>query len=421
MRLKVPYIYKNPTAAYRLEKFLNGVRGVGLAKANWATGKILIAYHPQQLSLEALLFVLLETGENSLVRKETCLISHQHANRQNRALFSLNLGLAFFLYLWTRDLIRVFTMIIALSPAAIRMAVPAGLSRGLRQAARENISFSSPRCLVKSDEIEQLYFAQASLFPWDHGKITEITVLGRDEKYILSLVSAFQEMDKYFWSQAIKKRAESQGIKPVTGLKLQEITAIGFKGSLTQKKILLGSPEYLRKNNLGLEHFRGKIRRVEHLGGIPFLLVESGNVLAIFSIKEHLREECKESLNQLRQEGIKNLCLIRGDLRDEYLSQELGLNLVYPEEVGGKGAIILRKNATDLDVIFHGNHFKDLVKLISLGKQTKEVINQNLTWSVGLNSMAVILAFGGILSPWSAFFFHSFNILTIFLNSRRPY
>jgi hypothetical protein len=71
------------------------------------------------------------------------------------------------------------------------------------------------------------------------------------------------------------------------------------------------------------------------------------------------------------------------------------------------------------DIIVLRDDARDLLAIIKMGKKLIRVIKQNYAWAVGFNTVGIVLATAGVLSPWLAALFHHISSVTVVFNSAR--
>jgi Cu2+-exporting ATPase len=177
-------------------------------------------------------------------------------------------------------------------------------------------------------------------------------------------------------------------------------------------------------------------------------LAAGGRLAGILCVEDPLRENAREVVKLLREEGIGRVAMLTGDNARAagHVAEKLGIDEVHaqllPEDktkiVGslkrsgkvimvGDGindspalaaadaGVALRESADiareAADVVLTENRLHALVDARRLGAGTMRKIKRNYAFIIGANSLLLALGLGGILSPAQSALFH--NLATV--------
>jgi Cu+-exporting ATPase len=82
----------------------------------------------------------------------------------------------------------------------------------------------------------------------------------------------------------------------------------------------------------------------------------------------------------------------------------------------GSGTDVARESA---DVVLLGNDLSRFVETVRIARRTKAIVMQNSVGTIAVDSLGILLAAFGLLSPLFAAFIHVTSELTLILNSTR--
>ncbi|SDU29077.1 hypothetical protein [Desulfobacula phenolica] len=71
------------------------------------------------------------------------------------------------------------------------------------------------------------------------------------------------------------------------------------------------------------------------------------------------------------------------------------------------------------DIIVMRDDAASLIVILEKGKKLIRIIKENYAWAIGFNTIGIVLATVGILSPWLAALFHHISSVLVVLNSAR--
>ena len=184
-------------------------------------------------------------------------------------------------------------------------------------------------------------------------------------------------------------------------------------------------------------------------------LAVNGKLLAAFEVSDSLRDDTKETLNQLAKDyelavlsgdTQQNVDKITNSLPIETAKGGLTPDLKYAEvqamQNAGRKVMMMGDgindapvlasadvaiavgNATDVaktaaDVILLGDQLLAVPVLIETAHQVKRKIRQNIGWSIGYNVLILPFAVSGVLSPWMAVVGMSLSSIIVVTNSTR--
>jgi Cu2+-exporting ATPase len=186
-----------------------------------------------------------------------------------------------------------------------------------------------------------------------------------------------------------------------------------------------------------------------------FLGVE-GNAIAWFDIEDELRPDAKQTLNALRQLGLKT-SLVSGDnkaavesvaealdIRDTHYecTPENKLTIIEAAQQAGERVVMIGDGINDApvlagadtsvapahgallaqtsaDVIMLGDSLAPLTTAIEMSRKTMRIVRQNLAWAIVYNTLALPLAAAGFVPPWLAAIGMSASSLVVVMNALR--
>lgn len=182
------------------------------------------------------------------------------------------------------------------------------------------------------------------------------------------------------------------------------------------------------------------------------------NILAIIAVADEVRESSKEVIAQLHKLGIAHTIMLTGDNNDtaQFIGKEIGVSdikaelmpedkLTYIKELKqtyGKVAMIgdgvndapalaastvgiaMGGAGTDTaletaDVALMGDDLKKLPFIVNLSRKTLKIIKQNITFSLGIKLLALLLVLPGLLTLWIAIVADMGATLLVTLNGLR--
>jgi len=181
-----------------------------------------------------------------------------------------------------------------------------------------------------------------------------------------------------------------------------------------------------------------------------------GNAIAWFDIEDELRPDAKQTLNALRQLGLKT-SLVSGDNKAavESVAETLDicdthyectpenkLTIIEAAQQAGERVVMIGDGINDApvlagadtsvapahgallaqtsaDVIMLGDSLTPLTTAIEMSRKTMRIVRQNLAWAIVYNTLALPLAAAGFVPPWLAAIGMSASSLVVVMNALR--
>ena len=120
--------------------------------------------------------------------------------------------------------------------------------------------------------------------------------------------------------------------------------------------------------------------------------------------------EDKLKLIEKYQENEQSVCMIGDGINDAPALKKAAVGIA----MGGIGSDIAVDAA---DIVLVDDEVKELPHLISLSKRMMTTIKLNLSFSMGLNFLAIVLAMTGILNPVVGALVHNAGSVLVIINS----
>ncbi len=214
-----------------------------------------------------------------------------------------------------------------------------------------------------------------------------------------------------------------------------EIAGMGIKLKYNDDEILAGNNKLLDKENV-------LYTKCTEEGTIVYI-VRNTKCLGAIIISDEIKEDSKESIENLKKNGINSIYMLTGDNEEvaREVAKNVGIENVYynllPNEKVEKMKEIKEQNATVIAVgdgindspllaladvgISIGNTGSDLAietsdmvmmdgklssinKLIKTSKKTKRIVMQNIYFAIGIKVIILLLGAVGISTMWEAVF-----------------
>jgi len=341
-----------------------------------------------------------------------------------------------------RAFVITLSVLVVTCPCALALATPAAF-------AAAGSRLSQLRLLVTNgNAIESLSRATLAMFD----KTGTLTIGEPRIAAVFVIDNAFTEKDCRLVAAALEHAsthplarafAMQEALPAVSSPNI--VVGQGVSGKIDGREWRIGNAEFVGG---GVAAHDSKTTHV-------FLGVE-GNAIAWFDLEDELRPDAKQTLNALRQLGLKT-SLVSGDNMVAVLSvaealdfgdahfectPEDKLSIIEAAQQAGETVVMIGDGINDApvlagadtsvapahgallaqtsaDVIMLGESLAPLTTAIEMSRKTMRIVRQNLVWAIVYNTLALPLAAAGFVPPWLAAIGMSASSLVVVLNALR--
>lgn len=359
----------------------------------------------------------------------------------------------------TKQPIRAVTILVVFCPCSLVLATPTAIMAAIGNATRHGF-------LVKEgDALERL--AKVSIVTFD--KTGTLTVGVPKVVLAKSVSDKYTDEEIYTLTSGLEKNSEHPLGKAVVNCFKKDIKTTlpvtdnfvmvpgqGVKGDIADKTVCAGNKSLMESEQITISKEALKIAKEQTNSGASIIYVAvNGELSGVIALADSVRKESKEMIERLCAAGISPV-LITGDNKEaaDHIAAEVGITNVnsgcLPEDklriinehqqnkelvcmvgdgindapalksaavgiaMGGVGSDIA-VDAADIALI--DDDVKELPHLFTLSHVMMTKIKFNLSFSMLLNFVAIVLAMTGILNPVIGALVHNAGSVFVIINS----
>ena len=290
--------------------------------------------------------------------------------------------------------------------------------------------------------------------------VTDIVTYSGNENDLLTITAAIEKGSQHPLASALMREAESKGLDfdKLVVEDFQSITGKGVKAKENNEMYYVGSPKIFEEIHGVLEsNQKRQINDIEAQGKTVMVLGNEEEILSLIAVADEIRETSKAVINQLNKIGIETV-MLTGD--NERTAREIGKQVgvsdikasLLPEDklnfikelrgkhkkvgmvgdgvndapalaastvgvaMGGAGTDTALETA---DIALMSEDLNQLPYTIKLSRKAVTIIKQNITFSLAIKLLALLLVIPGWLTLWIAIFADMGATLLVTLNSLR--
>lgn len=288
-----------------------------------------------------------KTIEDSTVARMIALVTEAQAAKAPSEQFSAWFGqrytvavmagaaLAFAAFYWLgRDwedaLYRSATLLVAASPCAIVISVPAAILSALSAAARGGVLFKGGAALETLAAVDTFAFDKTGTLTTGKAVVTRVVALDGDDEVFLSLLAGIEAQSEHHSAAAIRQEAARRSVVAADVLNVNTRPSAGIVGEHAEGLIWAGNPRLVSEmgasvDDPALEVLAADSQTVIYLG-------KGSTVLGAVTVADGVRPTSAAALAALRDSGVKRIVMMTGDRRP--VAVRIGLELgLRPEEI----------------------------------------------------------------------------------------
>ncbi len=369
------------------------------------------------------------------------------------------LSAAVLTWLISGEIIRAVTILVVFCPCALVLSTPTAIMAAIGNATRHGFLVREGDALERLAQVTKIMFDKTGTLTYGSPKVITVksTASSLSSRDLFGLCAAAEQLSEHPLGKAVVRSFHSSGTESLASCQdFQMIPGRGVCAEVSGRRILAGNPEMLMERGITIpeetlsetdvfldqgctiiylaadeeaagylvlsdtprEGSGDMIRDLNSLGVQPVLLTGDRETAAAaiahrLSIPEvHagcLPEDKLDWIAGYQREGAA-VCMIGDGVNDAAALKKANVGIA----MGGVGSDIAVDAA---DIALVDDEIRELPHLIALSKRMMTTIRLNLTFSMTLNIIAVILAIIGILSPVIGALVHNAGSVLVILNS----
>ncbi|BAU07780.1 heavy metal translocating P-type ATPase [Fischerella sp. NIES-3754] len=373
----------------------------------------------------------------------------------------------------TRNPARAASILTLDFVTGIRVALPTTFLAALHHATRHGVLIRSGHALEKLAQVDTLVFDKTGTLTKGDIEVLQVeTVVGRISTHrLLELAAAAEQRLTHPVAEAVVRYAKKQGMEILPRQEWKYEIGLGVQAEIDGQQVVVGSDRFLHQCGIPLDclyepHLCNQADCPYHLNcrisahdSLLYVGV-NGEFQGVIYYTDPLRPESAAVIQELQTAYGMSIHLLTGDSQQRAIAvaRKLGIPLsrvhaeAFPEQKAeiirklhasgktvaftgdglndsvalsyadvsisfGGGSEVARETA---DVVLMDNNLTNFVEAIAIARQTKAVIQQNISLAVIPNLAALGLATTVGLHPLTATVVHNGSAIAAGLNGLRP-
>lgn len=368
------------------------------------------------------------------------------------------LSAALLTWIISGQIIRAVTILVVFCPCALVLATPTAIMAAIGNATKHGFLVREGDALERLATVTRVTFDKTGTLTYGTPEVTAVKSMDASvtEEELYALCAGAESRSEHPLGKAVVNSYRKAGQKVPAVEDFRMIPGRGVQAVVEGKQIIAGNSKMLEEQNADIpERMLAEAEQYLKQGCTVIYVAISGKAAGILALADTIREESADMIDQLKQLNVQPV-LLTGDNENaaRTIAGELHINEVQanclPEDklkhireyqekqeavcmigdgvndapalkaanvgiaMGGVGSDVAVDAA---DIVLVDDEVRELPHLIALSKRMMITIKCNMSFSMGLNFVAIVLAITGVLNPVAGALVHNAGSVLVIINS----
>ena len=406
-----------------------------------------------------------KVGEDSSIQRMIRLVQSADAGKAKIVgiadrwatwIVAIALTAAALTWLISGQIIRAVTILVVFCPCALVLATPTAIMAAIGNATRHGFLVREGDALERLAGVKVIAFDKTGTLTYGAPEVVAAVSVREEipDEELYRLAASAEQMSEHPLGKAIVSCGKKAGIRPAAADDFQMLPGRGVCAAVEGKTILAGNLELLREHGVALTIPQEAERPMEQGCTVTYVAVD-GAFTGYIALSDTLRSESAAMIDALSRLGVQPVLLtgdhenaaraIAGQLHIQKVQAnclpEDKLTAIDGYQAAGQGVCMIGDGINDApalkkatvgiamggvgsdiavdaaDIALVDDEVKELPHLIALSHRMMTTIKLNMTFSMLLNFVAIVLAIIGTLDPVVGALVHNAGSVLVITNS----
>ncbi|KAF6606750.1 MULTISPECIES: heavy metal translocating P-type ATPase [Lactococcus] len=362
---------------------------------------------------------------------------------------------------WNKWLYQGLSILVVGCPCSLVISTPVSIVSAIGNAAKNGVLVKGGVYLEEIGHLRAIAFDKTGTLTKGKPVVTDfIATSSETDINYLSIISSLESLSQHPLASAILNEADKTNVdyKSIQIEDFQSITGKGLTGIHQNIRYYIGSPKLFSASVIEETAVKVQYRQFQEQGKTAMYFGTDEQILGVIAVADEVRDSSTAVISELHKLSIEHTIMLTGDNTKtaESIGKQLGVTEIkgdlMPQEkldsikvlrttynkvamvgdgindapalaastvgiaMGGAGTDTALETA---DVALMGDDLQKLPFIVRLSRQTLKVIKQNITFSLGIKLLALLLVIPGWLTLWIAIVADMGATLLVTLNGLR--
>ncbi|MFC5603756.1 heavy metal translocating P-type ATPase [Sporosarcina koreensis] len=357
---------------------------------------------------------------------------------------------------WTTTFYRAIVLLVVASPCALVASIMPATLAAVSNGAKRGILFKGGVHLEHLGSLKAIAFDKTGTLTSGKPVVTDFIVRGNENAdAALAMLSSIEAQSNHPLAIAIVNYAEEQGVFQREHPQIEDVPGYGIRAWTDSGEVLVGNPRFVGKD-LIVQFNEGIVEKLSNEGKTVVSMKDAEGILAVIALKDTLRPEAIQAVNDLKQLGIRSIMLTGDNEKTaNAIAKEAGLDRFAAEclpemkveelkrllkEYGEVGMVgdgindapalatatsgIAMGDGTDValetaDVVLMQNDLTRISYAVKVSKKMQRIVKQNVFFSVAVIAILIISNFMQVVDLPLGVIGHEGSTILVILNGLR--
>lgn len=365
---------------------------------------------------------------------------------------------------WMIWLYRACVLLIIACPCALVISTPVSVVAGLTALARRGVLVKGGEHLETLARLRAVAFDKTGTVTVGRPKVEEIVAFGTTVDSVLRVAAALDAHSSHPIAQAIVRHADELGVTFSRALNYQNRSGRGAEGTIDGDDYFVGNRRFAAELGICAPAIEAALNEIECSGRSVVIVGHrrhdlcAGDALGIIAVGDVIRSNAGAAIKELHRVGVEKVVMLSGDnqrtveriaagvgideargdlLPDDKVAAVQALRAEYgivgmvgdgvndaPAMAAASVGISMGGAGSDAaietsDIALMRDDLAEVAAAVVVGRQTLRIIKFNITFSLGLKLIFLLLTISGYASLWLAILADTGATLLVVANSLR--
>ena len=343
---------------------------------------------------------------------------------------------------WSHWFYQGLVLLVIACPCALVISTPVSFVAALTSAAHQGVLVKGASFLELASKLKAIALDKTGTLTAGRPEVKEVVALsGHTEREVIEIAAAIEARSQHPLAEAIVRHAESLGVKSKPADDFQAIGGKGATAKLDGETVWIGSHRAFEQRGEETPELHERMEELAARGYSVVVIAAHEHVCGLIALGDVIRPNAKDALAAMHRAGVKQLVMLTGDNAGvaNKVASEVGLDdvraeLLPEDKVAAVEELVSRHGAVGMigdgvndapamaraslgiamgaagtdaaletaDIALMSDDLSRVAWLIDHSHRTLRVIRQNITASLGVKAVFVVLTILGHANLWTA-------------------